>query len=402
MLDLFATDAARHLDHAGSRTRAALDGALSGRPIVDEEAHLLIELPAEGLAPLLAVAGHVRNRAKGRTITYSPKVFLPITNLCADDCSYCTFRAHPESSDAWTMLPEEVRVLCRQGRALGCEEALLCLGDHPERAFASYRNTLAHLGCESTIDYVERCSAIALDAGLLPHTNAGVLTKDEMRRLRPLNASMGLMLETASQRLRQPGGPHANSPDKDPALRLAMICAAGELQIPFTTGILIGIGETRGERVGSLRAIGDLHERFGHVQEIIIQNFRAKPGTRMGKHAEPDAHEMAATIAVARLMFPQMNIQAPPNLSPHDLRLLLAAGINDWGGISPLTADFVNPEAPWPHVSALAETCREEGFTLKPRLPIYPEFVERPGFLDPGLREQVRRAAAGQGVTHVE
>jgi 7,8-didemethyl-8-hydroxy-5-deazariboflavin synthase CofG subunit len=401
MLDLSATDPARHLGHADPVTRAALDRALAGAPISDEAARHLIALSGDRLAPLLAVAGHVRTRTKGRTVTYSPKVFLPITNLCYDCCSYCTFRKPPESPHAWTMLPEEVRRISIEGRALGCTEALLCLGDHPERAFPSYRSTLASLGCASTIDYVERCCAIAFDAGLLPHTNAGVLTKTEMQRLKPLNASMGLMIETVSPRLRQPGGPHANSPDKDPALRLAMLRAAGELQIPFTTGILIGIGETRHERVASLRAIGDLDDEFGHVQEIIVQNFRAKAGTHMREHAEPDARETAATIAIARLMFPRMNIQAPPNLSPHDHRLLLAAGINDWGGISPLTSDFVNPEAPWPHVSALAETCRQEGLTLRPRLPIYAEFVERTGFLHPALQDRVRRAATVQGATHV-
>jgi FO synthase len=401
MLDLSAKDTARHLGHADPVTRAALDRALAGRPISDEEARHLIALPADRLAPLLAVAGHVRAKSKGHTVTYSPKVFLPITNLCRNHCSYCTFREPPDSPRARTMLPDEVRRVSLAGRDLACTEALLCLGDHPERTFASYRDTLACLGCTSTIDYVERCCAIALDTGLFPHTNAGVLTKTEMERLKPINVSMGLMLESVSPRLRRPGEPHANSPDKDPAVRLKMLRAAGELQIPFTTGILIGIGETYDERVASLRAIGDVHEEFGHVQEIIVQNFRAKRGTRMCGHIEPDACEMAATIAVARLMFPDMNIQAPPNLSPNDHRQLLAAGINDWGGISPLTSDFVNPEAPWPHVSALAETCRQQGFTLKPRLPIYPEFVERPGFLHPTLQERVGRAATVQGASHV-
>ena len=391
---------ARHLDHADAVTRSALERALAGRSIADEQARHLIALPADQWAPLLAVAGHVRTAVKGRSITYSPKVFLPITNLCHNECSYCTFRAPPDSPHARTMLPEEVRALSREGRALGCTEALLCLGDRPERTHASYRNRLAALGCQSTVDYLERCCTIALDEGLLPHTNAGVLTKDEMRQLKPLNASMGLMLESSSPRLRRPGGPHANSPDKDPALRLDMIRAAGELQIAFTTGILIGIGERLEERVASLRAVGELQAQFGHVQEIIIQNFRAKLGTPMGEHGEPDAHELAATIAVARLMFPDMNIQAPPNLSPRDHRLLLAAGINDWGGISPLTVDFVSPEAPWPQLPALADTCRAEGFTLKARLPIYPDFIDRPGFLDPGLRERVTLAAADKGEAH--
>lgn len=334
-------------------------------------------------------------------VTYSPKVFLPVTNLCRNRCSYCTFRATPDSPQAWTLLPEEVRRVSRSGRSLGCTEALLCLGDHPERVFPSYRQTLAALGCESTVEYVERCCAIALEEGLLPHTNAGVLTREEMIRLKRCNVSMGLMLESVSERLCRPGGPHANSPDKAPKLRLAMIRAAGELRIPLTTGILIGIGETPAERVAGLRAIGDLHGEFGHIQEIIIQNFRAKPETPMARRREPKAHELAATVAVARLMFPEMNLQVPPNLNPGDLRLLLAAGINDWGGISPLTADWVNPEAPWPEVSDLRTLCQEEGFVLKARLPIYPDFIHRPAFLHDALRDRVARAAAEQGVAHV-
>jgi FO synthase len=216
------------------------------------------------------------------------------------------------------------------------------------------------------------------------------MTTEDMRVLKPLNASMGLMLESVSPRLRQPGGAHQHAPDKDPALRLAMMRSAGELQIPFTTGILLGIGETVAERVASLEAIAALHDAYGHIQEIIIQNFRAKPRTRMATEPEPDAIDVARTIAVARLMMPGMNLQAPPNLSPYDHRLFLAAGINDWGGISPLTQDYVNPEAPWPHLHALAATCRDEGFTLVPRLPVYDEYLDRPDFLDPSLRDRVR------------
>ena len=239
---------------------------------------------------------------------------------------------------------------------------------------------------------------IAIEEGLLPHTNAGLMTRDEMAALKPLNVSMGLMLENVSPRLREKGEVHYNAPDKDPALRLAMLRHAGELGIPFTTGILLGIGETRAEIVASLAAIRDLHRTYGHIQEIIIQNFRAKPTTRMAASPEPSSLDMARTIAAARLMMDDMNIQAPPNLSPYDHRLFLSAGINDWGGMSPLTPDYVNPEAPWPHVAALAETCRAEGFTLRPRLPIYAEYVARPGFLDPALRAPVARIAAERGV----
>lgn len=388
------------LGHVDPATDAALQQALAGRPITPAQALHLINLPSEQLAPLLAVAGAVRTRRKGHTVTYSPKVFLPITNLCRNACSYCTFRKDPDAPDARTMRPEEVRHECRAGRALGCVEALICLGDKPERTFSSYRRTLAGLGHATTIDLVEACCAAALDEGLLPHTNAGVMTRDEMRRLKPLNVSLGLMLENISPRLREPGAPHHRSPDKEPALRLQMIRDAGELQIPFTTGLLLGIGETPAERVASLQAIADLHGAYGHIQEVIVQNFRAKPATRMAAEPEPDRDDMTRTLAVARLMLPDMNIQAPPNLNPHDHRLFLAAGINDWGGVSPLTRDFVNPEAPWPGIDTLAATCREEGFTLAARLPVYAEYLDRPGFIDPALRRRALAIAEERGVLH--
>ena len=401
MHGMFEPDAAfGQLDAVDAASRRVLDRALNGEPLADREALLLMDGPAP-LGALLAVAGELRTRHKGRGVTYSPKVFLPVTNLCLDRCSYCTFRQDPDSPAAWTMLPEEVRDWSRRGHALGCIEALMCLGDKPERAYKSYRRTLAVLGCDTTIDYVAQCCRLALDEGLLPHTNAGVMTGEEMIALRPLNVSMGLMLESVSERLRERGGAHQQAPDKDPALRLAMLRRAGELRIPFTTGILIGIGETRAERVASLRAIADLHAEHGHIQEVIIQNFRAKPSTRMAAAPEPESADMARTIAVSRLMMPEMNIQAPPNLSPLDHRLFLAAGINDWGGISPLTLDYVNPEAPWPQVQALAETCRAEGFTLAPRLPIYAEYIDRPGWLDEGLRRRVHSRLSDEGARHV-
>jgi 7,8-didemethyl-8-hydroxy-5-deazariboflavin synthase CofG subunit len=393
--------AARQVGALDPLARAALERALGGTAIDDRQAVHLLEL-ADGQTPaLLAVAGHVRTQRKGRTVTFSPKVFLPITNLCLDRCSYCTFRKDPDEPDAWTMLPEEVRACCHAGRALGCIEALMCLGDKPERAYPVYRQTLAVLGHRSTVEYVAACCASALAAGLLPHTNAGLLTRDEMLHLKPLNVSLGLMLESVSPRLRQRGGAHQQAPDKDPQRRLAMIREAGALRIPFTTGILLGIGETPAERVDSLRAIGEMQTTFGHIQEIIIQNFRAKPTTRMASAPEPSSLDTARTIAVARLMLPAMNIQAPPNLSPYDHRLFLAAGVNDWGGISPLTLDYVNPEAPWPQVEALARTCADDGFTLARRLPIYGEYVDRSGFLDPSLQARVAAHLAAEGGHHV-
>lgn len=377
-----AASADNALNGVGPSWRSVLHKSLSGIAIDRQSAIDLLESTDEHVfSALLSVASEVRCREKGHVITYSPKVFLPITNLCLDRCAYCTFRADPDDVHAWTMLPEEVRTVCQQGRQVGCTEALLCLGDKPERAFKAYRSTLRVLGSQTTVDYVLQCSEIALREGLFPHTNAGLLSREEMERLRPTNVSLGLMLENVSPRLRERGNAHAQAPDKDPQKRLTMIREAGELRIPFTTGILLGIGETAAEVVDSLLAIRALHEEFGHIQEIIIQNFRAKPETRMAAAPEPSSRDTAKTIAVARLLLPQMNIQAPPNLSPYDQRLLLHAGINDWGGISPLTPDFVNPEAPWPHVAALASLCNEEGFSLVPRLPVYPEFLSRPEFI---------------------
>ncbi len=387
-----------YLQHVRKAVRAPLERALEGALLDETEAQALIDTDdPDEIRALLAVGGHLRTRRKGTVVTYSPKVFLPITNLCRDRCSYCTFRSDPEDAHAWTMLPEEIRACSRAGRGLGCIEALMCLGDKPELAFRAYRATLQVLGHATTIEYVRQACEIALTEGLLPHTNAGLMTRAEMELLRPVNVSMGLMLETISSRLRGKGEAHYYAPDKSPEARLQMIREAGELNIPFTTGILLGIGETRAERVASLAAIRALHQRYGHIQEVIIQNFRAKPTTAMAGRAEPETVDIARTIAVARLMLGDMNLQAPPNLSPYDHRLLLAAGINDWGGISPLTPDYVNPEAPWPHVTALRATCTADGFTLPPRLPIYTEYIERPQYVDAGLRAVLAERAIEGG-----
>jgi FO synthase len=287
----------------------------------------------------------------------------------------------------------EIREWLERARAQGCKEALMCLGDTPEAAFPSYRATLASMGHRATVDYVYEACEMALAFGLLPHTNAGVLSGVDMQRLRSVNVSLGLMLESASPRLRARGMSHHHAPDKEPARRLTMLVEAGRLRIPFTTGILLGIGETPEERVDALFAIADVHRAHGHIQEVIVQNFRAKPDTRMADAGEPTAGELARAIAVARLLLgADMNVQAPPNLSPADHRLLLRAGINDWGGISPVTRDYVNPEAAWPLIAELAMTCRSEGFTLRERLAIYPEYA-RPDFLDPSLAAPVDRLA---------
>src|SRR5437867_5387175 len=372
----------------------ALAKPLAGRDLTREEATRLLET-AETMPALLEVASVQRDRAWGRTVTYSRKAFLPVTNLCRDRCTYCTFRKDPDDPDAWTMTPEEIEAWSLRGRGLGCKEALMCLGDKPELAFASYRDLLGELGHCTTAEYVHQACEIALRCGLLPHTNAGLLTFEEMQRLKDVNVSLGLMLENVSPRLRGRGEVHQWAPDKEPALRLRMLREAGELAIPFTTGLLLGIGETLAERVDTLLAIRDLHRAHGHVQEVIVQNFRAKPTIRRADAAEPPADDIARTVAVARLVLDtDVSVQAPPNLSPADHALLLAAGVNDWGGISPLTPDYVNPEAPWPHVAALAATCRAAGYTLAERLAIYPAYIDRPGWLAPTLRAQVRGLAA--------
>jgi 7,8-didemethyl-8-hydroxy-5-deazariboflavin synthase CofG subunit len=356
----------------------------------NREAYQLIHSTGSDLNSLFQAAGALRDESKGRTVTYSRKIFLPVTNLCRDRCSYCTFRKDPTDPDAWTMSPAEIDDVLIRGKKQGCKEALMCLGDKPETAFPQYRETLRGFGYRTTTEYVARACEMAIAHGFLPHTNAGVLSRDEMQLLKPLNVSLGLMLENVSPRLTERGMPHFSAPDKHPSVRLRMIREAGELSIAFTTGILIGIGETPEERVDSLAAIRDLHAEYGHIQEVIIQNFRAKPDTRMAGCAEPQAVDIARTIAVARLLLGgEMNIQAPPNLNPNDHRLLLRAGINDWGGISPVTRDYVNPDAAWPHIEQLAATCREEGFTLCERLAIYDEYIERPEFLGPGLRSLV-------------
>jgi FO synthase len=381
------------------QVRMPLERALDGVCIDEADAQALIDTEApDEVGALIAVAGHLRTRLRGSVITFSPKVFLPVTNLCRNHCSYCTFRSDPDDPRAWTMAPDEIRASSRNGRALGCIEALMCLGDKPELAFHSYRATLWQLGYSSTLAYVHQACEIALEEGLLPHTNAGLMSRDELASLKAVNVSMGLMLENVSRRLRRKGEAHYHSPDKDPERRLAMMRHAGELHIPFTTGILVGIGETRAERVASLGAIRDLHRDYGHIQEVIIQNFRAKPTTAMVGRPEPDSLDIARTIAIARLMLGGMSIQAPPNLSPYDHSLFLTAGINDWGGISPLTPDYINPEAPWPKVAALAETCRAQRFTLQRRLPIYSEFIDRPGFVESGLRPLIAERAAESGV----
>lgn len=352
----------------------------------------------EELQSLMEVAAHLRDRVKGRRVSFSKKVFIPLTNLCRDYCGYCTFRKDPGQAGAHTMTPDEVIAVAVAGARVGCKEALFSLGDRPEAIFPEMRETLRKLGHRTTLSYLaEMCERVLRETGLLPHANPGLMGRSDLERLRRSSPSVGLMLENVSDRLTASGMPHASAPDKRPQLRLKTIEEAGRLSIPFTTGILIGIGETMAERVASLFAIRDMNDRYGHIQEVIIQNFRAKPDIPMRLHPEPPTSDLARTIAVARLVLGKMNVQAPPNLSDDNYPFLLDAGINDWGGISPVTRDYINPEKPWPHIETLRERTAAAGYELKERLSVYPEFVTRDEFLDADVRDRARAMMDADG-----
>ncbi len=352
------------------------------------------------LAELMAEASAIRDATYGRIVSYSRKVFIPVTKLCRDVCHYCTFAERPRAGHSAYLSPDEVLAIARAGAAAGCTEALFTLGDKPELRYRAAREALAALGYGSTIGYLrEMCALVLRETGLLPHVNPGVMTREEIAALREVSASQGLMLESASARLCEPGGVHYGSPDKLPERRLETIRLAGELAVPFTTGILIGIGETRPERLESLIAIRDLHRSSGHIQEVIMQNFRAKPGTKRAGAAEPDLNDLLWSIAAARLILPpEVHVQAPPNLSPGVYQRLIEAGIDDWGGVSPVTPDHVNPEAPWPEIEALAARTASAGKILVPRLPVYPAYAfAADAWLAPALATAVRRATDADG-----
>src|SRR6266540_1910176 len=364
----------------------ALDRAREGRRPDAAEAETLLDTPTARLPALLDAASAVRDRGRGRRITFSAKVFIPLTTLCRDYCGYCTFRKDPGEPGAFTMTPEQVLALVKAGERLGAKEALFSLGDKPEAHFPEHREFLRRMGHRTTLDYLRAVSDLVLrETGLLPHANPGLMSERDLARLRAAGAA------------------HDRAPDKVPARRLKTIALAGKLGIPFTTGILIGIGETRAERVASLLAIRDLHERSGHIQEVIIQNFRAKPSIPMRDWPEPGPEDLLRTVAVARLLLgPAMNIQAPPNLSADGYERLPAAGLNDWGGISPLTPDHINPERPWPALGELRRRTEAAGHALRERLAIYPEFATRPDFVDERLRERVGRLIDADGLVKVE
>jgi 7,8-didemethyl-8-hydroxy-5-deazariboflavin synthase CofG subunit len=369
-----------------------------GSAISRELARRLIRSSDDDLPMLLDAARAARERFKPRVITYSRKVFLPLTNLCRDYCGYCTFRRDAGDPGAHTMTPEEVLAVARTGEKRGCTEALFSLGDKPELLFSEMRDTLRHLGYKSTLHYLEAmCELVLRETSLLPHPNPGLLSAEWIARLAAVSPSMGLMLETTNRALLAPGEAHDNAPDKLPAKRLRTIEEAGKQQVPFTTGLLIGIGESPEDRVETVLAIRELQQRYGHIQEVIVQNFRAKPNIPMALVPEPSQAEMLRTVAVTRLLMPKVNIQAPPNLNAPYYEELLDAGINDWGGVSPLTPDYINPEKPWPHLEQLRRRTESRGFQLRQRLPVYPEFVttvtSRPGLL--AQRLEATRDAEG-------
>jgi FO synthase len=384
-------------------SREIFDCLRSGKEPTDAQALALADF--DNLPVLMRAAAETRDRGHGTVITYSRKIFIPLTRLCRDSCHYCTFTQPPRMTDAAYMSPEQVLAVAHAGAQAGCREALFTLGDKPELRYQAARDALAKLGYAGTFDYLAAMAALVFkETGLLPHLNPGIMSLQDIQRLRAVSVSQGIMLESVSHRLACEGGPHFGSPDKLPSVRLATIAAAGEAAVPFTSGILIGIGETRRERVESLLALRNLHRRHRHVQEIIIQNFRAKPKTRMANAPEPDFADHLWTVAVARILFgPAMNIQAPPNLSGGPLADVLAAGVNDWGGISPVTIDHVNPEAPWPAVKNLEQRTAEAGKVLVERLAIYPEYAAEPlRWLDASLRTAVFRASDSEGYSRTD
>jgi 7,8-didemethyl-8-hydroxy-5-deazariboflavin synthase CofG subunit len=380
----------------------ALDEGRLGRAPAERLAANLAD--RDVLEAVLDAASESKRRAHGDVVSVSRNIFIPLTNLCRNRCNYCTFAKLPDSAEAKTYTLEEVDEATSGGVATGCIEALFCLGDKPEVAYKSYRAELDERGYASTTELLLEACKVSLRGGMLPHTNAGILTGEELELLRPWNASMGLMMETTSERLRGKGMPHMHAPDKDPKVRIRMHEAAGELKIPFTSGILLGIGENNEERVDTLLTIRDLDDRFGHIQEVIVQPFHPKPGTKMRAASSLLDDVVAGWVALARLMLgPAQNVQAPPNLAPEVLPLLLRSGLNDWGGVSPVTLDFINPEAPWPALRELREATEGAGHTLVERLPVYPNYInDRPEFFDVEMRKSIARFTNDAGFARSE
>ena len=364
------------------------------------EALALQGITGPDLFALCQAAAQIRDQNFGKVLTYSRKVFIPLTNMCRDTCGYCTFVKTPKSGEGNIMLPSQVLETVLKGQKQGCKEALFSLGEKPEARYKYAKDKLAMLGHNSMLDYVkEQAQAVLEKTDLLPHINAGAMSLAEMRGLKPVAASMGMMIESTSKQLMKKGQAHFACPDKEPEIRLNTLKYAGQLDIPFTTGILIGIGETWQDRVDSLIAINQIHQEYGHIQEVIVQNFRAKAGTEMANHPEPDLDDMRRTLALARLILdPSISLQAPPNLEER-YGSYVSAGINDWGGISPVTQDFINPERAWPQIESLADACQGLGYQLKERLTIYPQYLAaNQTYLDPALAQRMPQLAAKNGL----
>jgi FO synthase len=354
-----------------------LKKTLDGEAISKEDAYRIINSEQTDL--IASVARNIRNRIKGRSITYSRKVFINLVNLCRDTCSYCTYKRDPSDKSASMMTPQQVLTIAEAGKRVRCTEALFVTGERPEQRYSQAREWLMSVGgYSSTVEYIREMSELVLQkTGLLPHTNAGSLTKKEMSTLKDTNISLGTMLESSSERLMAKGMPHEMAPSKNPKVRLRTLQNAGELKIPTTTGLLVGIGESPEELIDSLFVIKAIHRRYGHIQEIIMQNFAPKPDTAMAKFLPPSHDYFLRSVALARIILPEMNIQVPPNLTPNIFEKYVDAGINDWGGISPLTVDYVNPEFPWPSIESVKYITRSKGYDFRARLPIYPEFVKK-------------------------
>ena len=358
------------------------------------------ELSRMPLAEAMQQAADIRHARWRRTVTYSRKVFVPLTNMCRDTCTYCTFVKHPDHPDASIMDPDAVLRVARKGEARGCKELLFSLGEKPELRYEKARSALAALGYTRMSDYLAAmCALVLRETTLLPHVNAGTLSSEEIAMLRPVSASMGMMLETISRRLTRPGMPHHACPDKVPLQRLRTLERTGRQKVPFTTGLLIGIGETWQERIEALAAIDAVHRKYGHIQEVIIQNFQRKPDIKMAQHPEPPLEDMLRTIAAARIILsPDISLQAPPNLSERHIDYL-SAGINDWGGISPVTIDFINPQHAWPEIEKLSKNCADAGYVLKERLTVYPRYVRQDDdYIDDGLRTRIAGLACEDGL----